>query len=158
MSICGYHDDMGAGIRQFSRGLLAAISEKAESHERDIHEQFAQEADQMAILLTFLQGELAKLRTRDETHSLTTAFIGIVLLAKGLLGDLVDGTPRSTAPDLSLDVRLRRLVSLLESFEAAYEDVPASTSYTMRTEIAWSAVQELLNGDPASNTMQVTAA
>jgi hypothetical protein len=138
---------MGQGLREFGEGLVAAILGKVTKRNTNLSEQLARETDQISILSEFLQREIKSVKGSAEEGSVM-AFLGLVLMSKGLLGDLV--TDRGGATDLpeTIEANVERLIHLLRTFEESYDRLAEPASAVKRTAVAWEEVKPLLLQDP----------
>ena len=142
MTICGYDERMGRGLREFAAGLSAAIRSKAATAGVEEREQLQREADQIFILSAYLHEQFSG--TTDESlRQAISAFFGLVLMSRGLLGSGLSSTGTRNLEE-TLRVNCEALIEILREFERQYDSAPEGSAAVHRTEFAWTAVQPLL--------------
>lgn len=134
MPICGYHPDMGDGLKRFAKGLSAAVLANAEKHKRTLAGQRAQEQDELAIHLGQLEVRITKSTDSQEVRA-ARAMRGIIDIAKYMANDFDDPKIEEGLSEY-VDAGAARLVQLLENFENAIES-RESESLVSRSQNAW---------------------
>ncbi|HVW71824.1 MAG TPA: hypothetical protein VHB93_01580 [Candidatus Paceibacterota bacterium] len=134
MPICGYHPDMGNGLKQFAKGLSAAVLANAKKHGRSLAGQRAQEQDELAIHIAQLENRIDRSANGREVQA-ARAMRGIIDIARFMANNFDDPAIEKQLPDY-VDAGAERLVALLKNFEDAIE-ARESESLVSRSRNAW---------------------
>lgn len=136
MSICGYHILMGEGLHRFTRGLLLALQEKAASSGRTMGTHLQYEADEIEVLLRFLEAKVGTSEVGGEVP-IGRGFLGLVYLCKFLMGDLQNLASKPEELERALAMNVQKLDGFLQEFEAQFAACPLEHSAIAKTLFAW---------------------
>jgi hypothetical protein len=136
MSVCGYHPYMGEGLQRFAEGLKLALKEKAGRRERNLGQHMSYEADEITILRSFLEKQLAR-DPLQQDQSLTLGFLGLVYICHFLMADPLRLASSPELLDSEIDGNVERLINFLIKFEDGFEECPNKDSALAKTKYAW---------------------
>lgn len=148
MTVCGYHPYMGEGLARFAEGLLLALKEKAQRHQRDMGTHMAQEADEIVILQNFLEERVRRAAESDD-KPVELGFLGIVYICQYLMADPVRlASQPQELPD-EIHRNAAKLIEFLKTFEGSFEECE-SLSSVGKARYAWNASKQASGGPSES--------
>lgn len=136
MTVCGYHPYMGEGLRRFAEGLFLALQEKANKRGSDMRSHMSREADEIALLRSYLEDRLRRGGNSTEPGQ-ELGFLSIVYLCNFLMGDVVKLAETPDNVEHVINKNADRLVAFLSRFEDAFEESPNKASAVAKTRYAW---------------------